>query len=79
MDLLRNIALVYFQYRHFQDALAELKRCSDRELAELGIARSDIARFAYEEAEQHMAALAPRRPETAPAAAGHDLASVPGR
>ncbi len=77
MDLLRNIALVLFQFRHFHSVLAEFKSYSDRELSEWGIARSDITRRAYEEAEQHAAALARGRAQ-APAPAWQNPALVPG-
>ena len=62
MNLLRTIKLVWTQYRAFQRALTELKSYSERELAELGITRADIPRFAYEEAEQHAEARVLSRP-----------------
>ena len=52
MSLLKNIAFVWVQYRHFQTALAELGRLSDRELGERGLTRGDIAWVAFEEAER---------------------------
>jgi uncharacterized protein YjiS (DUF1127 family) len=48
------------QHREFRAALAELNDHTDRELSELGIARSDIARIAYEEAERRMATASAR-------------------
>src|SRR5688572_14915572 len=66
MDLLRTITLALTQYRAFHASLAELKGCSDRELSDLGIARHDIARVAYLEAERRAGAPVPSR--TVPAA-----------
>ena len=57
MDLLRNIGLVWAQYRAFRAALAELETYSERELDELGVTRADVPRVAYEEAERRVAAL----------------------
>ena len=62
VNLLQKITLAWTQYRAFQAALAELDSYSDRELSDLGIARHDIARIAYEEAERRAGALAPSRP-----------------
>jgi uncharacterized protein YjiS (DUF1127 family) len=61
MNLLKNIALVWTQYRAFRAALAELQGYSDRELRELGLTRADLARVAYAEAERRAMARAPRR------------------
>ena len=59
MNLLKHIAFVLIQYRHFQAAHAELRRLSDRELSDLGLTRGDIARVAFAEAERRTeAALA---------------------
>jgi uncharacterized protein YjiS (DUF1127 family) len=66
VNLLQKITLAWTQYRAFQAALAELNGYSDRELSDLGIARHDIARIAYEEAERRAGALVPSR--TVPAA-----------
>jgi uncharacterized protein YjiS (DUF1127 family) len=63
MGLLKNIRLVWAQYREFRATLAELNGYSDRELAEFGIARSDIARVAYEKG---VAACDRRRASHAP-------------
>ena len=66
MHLLRNIMLMVRQHREFRAALAELNDHTDRELSELGIARGDIARVAYEEAERRMATASARAyPKTA--------------
>ena len=60
MNLLKRIAFVLIQYRHFQAAVAELERLSDRELSDLGLTRGDIGRVAFAEAERRAeAALAP--------------------
>ena len=62
MNLLQTIRLVWTQFRASQRALTELKSYSESELTELGITRTDIPRFAYEEAEQHAEALILSRP-----------------
>ena len=62
MNLLQKLWLVWTQFRAFQRALTELKSYSESELTELGITRTDIPRFAYEEAEQHAEALVLSRP-----------------
>ena len=75
MSLLKRIAFVWIQYRHFQAAVAELGRLSDRELSDLGLARGDIGRVAFAEAERRTeAALAPGRGE--PRAGGDGAAVV---
>ena len=58
MNLLRNIRIVFAQYREYQTVLAELGSYTDRELAEIGLARGDVPRLAYLEAERRVAALA---------------------
>ena len=66
MHLLRNFMLMVRQHREFRAALAELNDHSDRELSELGIARGDLARVAYEEAERRMVTASARAyPKTA--------------
>ena len=62
MNLLRKITLAWTQYRAFHATLAELERCSDRQLSDIGIARHDVARVAYEAAERRAGALVPSRP-----------------
>ena len=64
MNLLTHIRLVLAQHRALRAALAELNGYSDRELGELGLARGDVPRIAWEEAERRVAALAPKRRET---------------
>jgi uncharacterized protein YjiS (DUF1127 family) len=61
MYLLQKVKLAWTQYRAFQQSLAELKGYSDRELSDLGLARADIVRTAYEDAERHVEAYAPHR------------------
>ena len=39
MNLLRNIRIVFARYREYQTVLAELGSYTDRELAEIGLAR----------------------------------------
>lgn len=55
MNLLKSIHLALRQHRAFRTTLAALNSYSDRELGELGLSRSDVARVAYEEAERCMA------------------------
>ena len=74
MNLLRNIRIVFAQYREYQNVLAELGSYTDRELAEIGLARGDVPRLAYAEAERRVADLAPRSARTATAA--RNLASA---
>ena len=76
MDLLKNLLLIWRQFRHFQAALADLGNRSDRELAERGIVRADIISVAYATAERSAAAADPAG-RTAPAVQGADL--VPAR
>jgi len=77
MKLLNNILLVWAQHRAFCAALAELNGYTDRQLAELHIARSDIARVAFEESERRTAALTERK--GAVPAAWHRPAAMAGR
>jgi uncharacterized protein YjiS (DUF1127 family) len=76
MNLLQNIKLAWIQYRAFHAALAELRSYSERELVELGIARADIPRIAYAEAERRVEALVPSRPADKQAAAQPVLATA---
>lgn len=73
MDLLKNLLLTWRQFRHFQATLADLRNRSEDELAARGIARGDIVRLAYAEAEREFVAdLSAGRP--APVAQGIGLA-----
>ena len=55
---------VWAMHREFRAVFAELDGHSDRELAELGLDRSDIAQIAYEEAERRVVTPAADRPAT---------------
>ena len=78
MNLYRTVRLGLAQYREHQAALAELGAYADRELAEIGIARGDVPRLAYLEAERRVAALAEggARPSAAAAPAGAPAAAA---
>ena len=79
MDLLKNTLRVWAMHREFRAVLAELNSYSDRELADLGVGRADVARLAYEEAERRVATPpAPSRGE-ARALAGRNPALAPSR
>jgi uncharacterized protein YjiS (DUF1127 family) len=54
MELLKDTYRVWAMHREFRAVLAELDRYSDRELGDLGLSRSDVARVAYEEAERRI-------------------------
>ena len=68
MNLFRNIRVLLAQYREYQKVLGELGSYTDRQLAEIGLARGDVPRLAYEEAERRVGDLAPRRTGTSPVA-----------
>ena len=51
MNVLNRALSVWAQHREFRAVFAKLARHSDRELCDMGIDRSDIARIAYLEAE----------------------------
>ena len=79
MNLLKNILSVWAMQREFRAVLAELDSYSDRELADLGVGRADVARLAYEEAERRvMTPPAPSRGEARPLA-GRNPALVSGQ
>jgi uncharacterized protein YjiS (DUF1127 family) len=50
--LLANIVRVLRSWRKFNTSLSELNRLGDRELADIGISRSDIPRVAWEDAQR---------------------------
>jgi uncharacterized protein YjiS (DUF1127 family) len=50
--VLANIVRFLRQWRAYDTSLRELSRLGDRELADIGITRSDIARIAWENAEK---------------------------
>jgi uncharacterized protein YjiS (DUF1127 family) len=51
--VLSHILRFLRQWRRFNASLRELSALSDRDLADIGISRSDIVRVAWEDAEQH--------------------------
>ena len=61
VELFRNISLAVRRYFYFQDALDELRSCSDRQLADIGLRRGDLVGLAYQMAEERIAAGAARR------------------
>jgi uncharacterized protein YjiS (DUF1127 family) len=63
MRLLTTIATALAQYHQFQASLRELNDRSDRELADMGIQRGEIARLAWQEAERRFPV--PAEPATA--------------
>jgi uncharacterized protein YjiS (DUF1127 family) len=75
MDLLKEIHRTWALRREFRTVLGELAAYSDRELADLGLGRGDVARVAYEEAERRVAA--PRPDGSRPAQAGWYPGSLP--
>jgi uncharacterized protein YjiS (DUF1127 family) len=61
MNLLESIQRIWAHHREFRAVYTELARLSDRELRDMGIARDDIARLAYAEAERRVATPTPNR------------------
>lgn len=53
--MLANIVKKYRAWTHHKKTYAELSALSDRDLADIGIKRYDIARIAREEAERRIA------------------------
>ena len=49
---LNHIVSIYRQWRHYNKSLSELNRLGDRELADIGLSRSDIPRVAWESSER---------------------------
>ena len=78
MDLLKDALRVWAMHREFRAVLAELNSYSDRELAELGLGRADVARLAYEEAERRIMTPPATRRSEGPAAAWRNPALAPG-
>ena len=52
MRLLTNIATALAQYHQFHATLRELNEYSDRDLNDMGIARSYLTRLAWQEADR---------------------------
>ena len=78
MDLLKATLRVWAMHCEFRAVLAELDSYSDRELADLGVSRGDVARLAYEEAERRTTTPAASRAE-ARALGGRNPVLGPGR
>lgn len=49
---LTHLVGVYRQWRRYNQSLRELNRLGDRELADIGISRSDIPRIAWDQADR---------------------------
>jgi uncharacterized protein YjiS (DUF1127 family) len=49
---LTHLVGVYRQWRRYNESLRELNRLDDRELADIGVARSEIPRIAWRHSEQ---------------------------
>jgi uncharacterized protein YjiS (DUF1127 family) len=54
MNLFNHALNVWAQHREFRAVVAELAGHTDRELLDMGIDRSDIARIAHQEAERRI-------------------------
>ncbi len=52
MRFLTSLVAMWRQFRAFDAALSYLGALSDRDLAELGVARPDVVQLAYAEAER---------------------------
>jgi uncharacterized protein YjiS (DUF1127 family) len=50
--LLANIVRALRSWRKFNTSLSELNRLGDRELADIGISRSDIPRIAWDNSQR---------------------------
>lgn len=50
--ILSHIISAYRQWRRYNRSLSELNRLGDRELADIGISRSDIPRVAWDSSER---------------------------
>ena len=50
--ILANLVRFLRQWRAYDVSLRELSRLGDRELADIGVSRSEIARIAWENAEK---------------------------
>jgi uncharacterized protein YjiS (DUF1127 family) len=79
VNLFKNILLLWAQHRAFRAVYAELSRHSDRELQDMGIARGDITRLAYAEAERRTATRNTTSGSKASAPAWPNPALAPGR
>ena len=50
--LLTNLVRFYRRWRRYDESLRELSRLGDRELADIGVSRSDIPRLAWENSQR---------------------------
>jgi uncharacterized protein YjiS (DUF1127 family) len=50
--LLSHLVDIFRQWRRYNESLRELNRLADRELADIGMTRSDIPRVAWETSER---------------------------
>ena len=48
--MLTSIARLFYSWKRYGEAMQELSHLSDRDLADIGISRSDIQRVAWEHA-----------------------------
>jgi len=53
MNIIKQIAALWVQYRQFHSTYAELSHLSDMELRDMGLYRGDIVNIAYGAAENH--------------------------
>jgi len=53
MNIFKQIAALWVQYRQFHATYAELSHLSDKELRDMGLYRGDIVNVAYGVAEKH--------------------------
>jgi uncharacterized protein YjiS (DUF1127 family) len=51
--MIASLARFIQEWKRYNQSLRELSRLGDRELADIGISRSDIARVAWNAAHQH--------------------------
>lgn len=59
MELMNSIKRAWIRHREYERVWAELAFSTDRQLADMGLARGDIADIASAHAEQVAAALVP--------------------
>lgn len=55
MSLLTTVTAFVRQYHYFHGTLRALQRASERQLADMGVQRADLARLAWAEAERRVA------------------------
>ena len=79
MDLLNRIRRAWVRYIEHERVRNELALSTDRQLADMGIARGDIGRIALEHARQRAAALVPARHAAPGRTHGQQAAPAPAR